>query len=179
MNHVINESLDYHDFKNQVEPVVSVDEYEAKTGSDDDIVTLAFTVKGKMASQDLSNWFERGYDYVLDSQISKGEVERGKHLVFVELERRSKVPERIIELLDDMETLTAIPLDSWTIIIDEEEVDPNLDALQARIIKSPHEYRKLKEDDLNEMRELSGVEPHKIFSEQDEAIKHFKSLAGL
>jgi hypothetical protein len=179
MNTVVNESLDYHDFKNQIEPVITIDEYEAKTGSDDEIVTIAFTVKGKLASQDLANWFERGYDYVLDAQISKGEVIRGKHLVFVEMERRFKVPERIIELIEDLETLTDIPLAKWTIIINDQEVDANIDILSSLIIKSPHEYRKQKDSELNEMRELSGNEPNKLFNEQDEAIKSFKALAGL
>lgn len=179
MNQIVNENLDYHDFKSQIVPRLTVDEFEAKTGSDDEIVTLAFTVKGKLASQDLANWFERGYDYVLDAQISKGEVTRGKHLVFVELERRNKVPERIIELLDDLETLSAIPLNKWTIVINDQEVDANADVLSTYIIKSPHEYRKQKDSELNEMRELAGNEPHKVFNEQDEAIKSFKSLAGL
>lgn len=179
MNNIINENLDYHDFKNQIIPRITVDEFEAKTGSDDEIVTIAFTVKGKIASQDLANWFERGYDYVLDAQVSKGEVERGKHLVFVELQRRSSVPRRIVELLDDLETLTAIPVDKWTIVIDDEELNADADILSTYIIKSPHEYRQMKEADLNEMRTLSGVEPQNIFKEQDSDIKSFKALAGL
>ena len=44
---------------------------------------------------------------------------------------------------------------------------------------SPHEHRLESAEALNETRELSGIEPHKMFSEQDEAIKSFKSLAGL
>ena len=40
-------------------------------------------------------------------------------------------------------------------------------------------YRESKETELNEMRELSGIEPHKIYNEQDKELKNFKAMAGL
>lgn len=177
----LTEGIDYKDFVRQIIPVLSIDEYEAKTGSDDETVTLAFKVKGKEASQDLASWFEKGYDFVIDAQVSKGEVSRGKHVVFVEMERRSKTPERVIELLQDLETLTNLELADWTIEINDIEIKADLDQLKANIILSPHLYRQSKENevDLNEMRELSGLEPHKIYNEQDNELKNFKAMAGL
>jgi hypothetical protein len=177
----LTEGIDYKDFVRQIFPVLSIDEYEAKTGSDDETVTLAFTVKGKEASEDLASWFEKGYDFVLDAQVSKGEVSRGKHIVFVEMERRSKVPERVIEILEDLETLTNLELADWTIKINETEIGADINELKTNIIISPHLYRQSKENetDLNEMRELSGIEPHKIYTEQDSAVKAFKAMAGL
>ena len=83
MTKIINEGLDYHDLEGQMIPTVSVDEYSAKMGKDSEIVTLAFTIKNKQAGKDLSDWFERGYDFVLDAQVSDGEVSYGKYLVFV------------------------------------------------------------------------------------------------
>ena len=47
------------------------------------------------------------------------------------------------------------------------------------MILSPQEYRELKEKDLNEMRELSGNEPKKLFGQQDSILKDFISKAGL
>lgn len=175
----LTEGVDYKDFVRQIMPTLSIDEYEAKTGSDDETVTLAFTVKGRQASEDLAAWFEKGYDYVIDAQVSKGEVRRGKHVVFVEMERRSKVPERIIEILEDLETLTNLELADWTIEINDMEIEADLDQLKANILLSPHLYRENKETELNEMRELSGIEPHKIYTEQDAEVKSFKAMAGL
>lgn len=175
----LNEGLDYKDFVRQIIPVLSIDEYEAKTGSDDETVTLAFTVKGKQASEDLASWFEKGYDFVIDSQVSKGEVRRGKHVVFVEMERRSKVPERIIEILQDLETLTNLEMSDWTIEVNDTEIEADIDQLKANILLSPHAYRESKETELNEMRELSGLEPHKIYNDQDNELKNFKAMAGL
>ena len=179
MNKLLTEGIDFKDFVGQILPTISIDEYEARTGTDDETVTVAFIVKGKTASQDLAAWFEKGYDYVLDAQVSKGEVSRGKHLVFVEMERRIKTPERIIELLEDLETLTALELSDWTIEINDTEINADVGEIKSQLIVSPSEYRKNKEEDLNEMRKLSGVEPHQIFTEQDFEIKNFKAMAGL
>jgi len=179
MRKIINEGLDHLDMENQINNKVSVDEYAAKTGSDDDTITLAFTVKGQLASTDLVDWFERGYDFVIDAQPSDGEISVGKYLVFVEMNRRSKAPARIIEMLTDLETLTGIKINEWIIEVDGEEYDADEDVLKQVMKLSPHEYRLESEEGLNEMRQLSGMETTKQFNEQDEAIKHFKSLAGL
>jgi len=175
----LTEGLNYLDFKNQIIPLVTIDEYSAKMGDDDEIVTIAFIVKGKQASNDLVDWLERGYDWVLDAQASEGELSKGKYVVFAETERRLKVPERLLELLDDLETLTDLKMHEWKIRIDGKDYPANLNAISNKIILSPHEYRKMHEEDLNEMRELAGLEHNTLFTEQDEELKAFKSMAGL
>jgi hypothetical protein len=164
-------------------PTVTVDEYAAHMGEDSEIVTLAFTIKSEAAANDLVDWFERGYDFVLDAQVSEGEVKPGQHLVFVEMNRRSSVPKRIIELLDDLETLTAIPVKDWTIMVDDEEYSPEEDVLKQVITISPHEYRETEEvdeEEINEMRERAGLDVKILHADkQDADIKAFKSMAGL
>lgn len=178
---IINEGLDYLDMEDQIEPVVSVDEYAAKMGKDSDIVTLAFTVKSEAAGNDLVDWFERGYDWILDASLSEGELSPGKYLVFVEMKRRTKVPERIVELIDDLETLTGLDTTEWTVNIDEKdyEADPNI--LKELITISPHEYRVEEEDEeeLNEMRHRAGLDTVKLHGEPDSELKAFISMAGL
>jgi hypothetical protein len=180
---ILNESLDYHDLEGQMLPVVSVDEYAAHMGTDSEIVTLAFTIKSEAAGKDLVDWFERGYDWVLDAQVSEGEVKPGQYLVFVEMNRRTSVPKRIIELLDDLETLTALPVKDWTIIVDEEEYSPEEDVLKQVITISPHDYREteeVEEEEINEMRERAGLDVKPIHADkQDADIRAFKSMAGL
>lgn len=178
---IINEGLDYLDMENQIEPTVSVDEYSAKMGKDSDIVTLAFIVKSEAVGNDLVDWFERGYDWILDASLSEGELSPGKYLVFVEMKRRSKVPERIIELLDDLETLTGMKLTEWTVNIDEEDYDADEEVLKQLIPISPHEYREENEDEeeLNEMRHRAGLDTVNIHGEPDSELKAFISMAGL
>ena len=180
---ILNEGLDYHDLEDQMIPTVTVDEYAAHMGTDSEIVTLAFTIKSEAAGNDLVDWFERGYDFVLDAQVSEGEVKPGQYLVFVEMNRRSSVPKRIIELLDDLETLTDIPFKDWTIVVDEEEYSPEEEVLKQVITISPHDYREeveVEEEEINEMRERAGLEVKVIHADkQDAEIKAFKSMAGL
>jgi hypothetical protein len=183
MSKLLNEGLDYHDLEGIVTPRVTIDEYAAQMGKDSEIVTLAFIVKNKQAGEDLSDWFERGYDFVLDAQVSDGELTSGTYLVFVEMNRRTTVPERIITLLDDLETLTDIPLKDWTVVVDDEEYEPDAEVLEQVITISPHQYREEVEPDeeeLNEMRERAGLEVKALHADkQDADIKAFKAMAGL
>lgn len=179
MTRILTEGFDFKDLEGQIDPTITVDEYAANMGDDDEIVTLAFTVKGQQASEDLVDWFERGYDYVLDSEVSDGQVSKGKYLVFVEMNRRTTVPERIVEMIEDLETLTQLPIEDWTITIDKKEYKADIEQLKQVIILSPSKYRQMHEEDLNEMRNRAGLEPQKIFKEQDSLLRDFISKAGL
>jgi hypothetical protein len=173
------ENLDHHDLVGQIIPIISVDEYAAQAGTDDEIVTIAFIVKGEQASQDLSDWFERGYDWILDAAVSEGEYTPGRNLVFVEIPRRSTAPARIIELIDDLETLTDIPLTEWTVKFNDEEYDADVEQLKSLLILSPHDYRIEHEEDLNEMREIAGIPTKNAHGNQDTLLRDFIAKAGL
>lgn len=179
MRRILNETLDYHDLVNMIVPIITVDKYEAKMGDDDEIVTVTFTTKGKQVADDLVDWLERGYDFVLDAQTSEGEVTSGKWFVFIEMDRRTKVPDRIIEMVEDMVTLTDLPVKEWTVVIEDEEYELNADIMRSKLILSPHEYRQVKEIDLNEMRAVAGLASHTVFTEKDNLLKDFISKAGL
>lgn len=181
MKQILTEGLDYMDLEGQLEPRISVDEYSAKMGKDSDVVTVAFVVKSEAAGNDLVDWLERGYNFVLDAQLSDGEVRTGKYLVFVEMDRRTTVPARIVEILDDLETLTGLTAKDWTVEIDEEEYDADESILKQKIILSPKDYRveEEREEELNEMRTVAGLDTVKIHSQQDEELKKFKAIAGL
>lgn len=175
----LDEGLDYHDMKGQLEPKLSVDEYAAKMGQDSDIVTLSFISKSKLAAKDLVSWLEIGYDYILDASVSDGELEPGKWVVFVEMKRRSNVPEKIVQILSDLKTLTDMDVKDWTIVVDEQDYDADKDVLKQVIILSPGEYKKAKGDEeLNEMRQIAGLE-NKNIHEIDDEIRKYISNAGL
>ena len=180
---ILTEGLDYMDMKDQVGDTITVDEYSAKMGKDKDIVTITFTVSNKLAAQDLVTWFERGYDFVLDASISDGELEPGKWLVFVELDRRSKVPNRIITLLSDLETLTEIELKDWNVDIEGDTYDADEDTIREHMVLNPNEDEMEKgteenDAELNEMRLRAGLEPKTSYVE-DEYIKNLKAIAGM
>lgn len=174
------EGLDYHDMKGQIEPKITVDEYAAKTGKDSDVVTITFTTNSKLAADDLTSWLEMGYDFITDASVSTGEIEPGKYLVFAEMNRRRSVPDRIIEILEDLKTLTDMDLEDWTIEVDEKDYSADKEELEKAIITSPHEYREEKEHEkeLNDMRDIAGI-PAKKLHQDDEYIKGLKELAGI
>jgi hypothetical protein len=179
---ILNEGLDYKDMEGQIEPTISVDEYSAKMGTDDEIVTLAFTVNNRMAAKDVVDWFERGYTWVLDAKESDGEVTSGKYLVFVELSRRTQVPARICELIDDLETLSTIKQDEWKIMINDEEYPADPEVLKSKIILSPQAYREAypdEDEELNEMRNRAGLEHVNKYKDKDQILKDYLAKAGL
>lgn len=184
----LNEGLDYHDMKGQIVPRVTVDEYAAKMGKDSDIVTLTLKTNSKMAAEDLEAWLEIGYDYVLDASISDGEIEPGKWLLFIEMKRRGNVPEKICQILSDLETLTDIKCKDYTITIKDEDYDADPDVLKQVMILSPEEYKRIEdrekedtdsEEELNEMRHVAGLDRKKIYKNIDEEIKHLLDIARI
>ena len=69
-------------------------------GSDADIVTLSFSVKEKHAADDLMNFIEKGYPFVLDADATAGEQSDGTYKVFVEIERDRHISDNILEIVD-------------------------------------------------------------------------------
>lgn len=179
---LLKEGLDYLDMVNQVEPKVSVDEYAAKMGEDSDIVTVTFITKSKQAANDLESWLELGYDFVLDASVSDGELEPGLWLLFAEMQRKSSVPKRILQILKDLKTLTGRELEDYTIVVNDKKYRPEEDVLKSAIILSPNEYKKVKggeaEDELNEYRQIAGLDNKNIY-EVDDEIRKYITNAGL
>ena len=167
--------------ENQVFPTVSVDEYAAKMGTDEDIVTVTFMTKSKLVAEDLVTWFERGYDFILDASISEGELEPNKWLVFVEMERRSWVARRLLGLIRDMETLTGMPVEDYTLNIDAEDYPLELDIMKQKIILNPAKYEieKNVDEELNEMRLKAGLDHKESDKPKDEYIKSIQAAAGI
>lgn len=179
---ILTEGLDYHDMKGQIDPRVSVDEYAAKMGEDSEIVTLTFILKSKEAAKDLVSWLEIGYDFILDASVSEGELEPGKWLVFVEMKRRTNVPEKIIDILSGLKTLTDRDVKDYTVVVNGEDYDPETEMLRQVIILTPRQYAKekgIEDEELNEMRTIAGIPNKKVYTDIDEEIRKYISSAGL
>ena len=138
-------------------------------------------VKSKLVAEDLVTWFERGYEYILDASISEGELEPNKWLVFVEMERRSWVARRLLGLVRDMETLTGMPVEDYTLNIDGEDYPLELDIMKQKIILNPAKYEieKNVDEELNEMRLKAGLDHKESVKPKDEYIKSIQAAAGI
>ena len=107
------EGLQYKDLEGLLKPTLHVDEFASKMGDDADIIVLSFFVRDKAAAKDLMGWFEKGYDWVLDADMSPGEIKPNRYLVYLEMRRRSAAPRQIQEMLEDLSTLTEFDADDW------------------------------------------------------------------
>ena len=95
-----------NDLSNTIDKIFEIDSYASKMGDDKNIVTLSFSLTGKEAAKDLSNFLEKGYSFILDSDVTEGEQSDGTYKVFVEMERDSEVGENIFEILDGVKKLS-------------------------------------------------------------------------
>jgi len=105
---MINESLKAADLRHFVKKVIEIDNFKSKIGDDEDIVTISFTVDHEDPAKDLENFIEMGFDFVLDADVSPGELDDGTYKVYVELERNRHVAEQIREILDGVEKIAGI-----------------------------------------------------------------------
>ena len=102
------DSLQAGDLRNLVSHVFEVDSYRSKMGDDKDVVVISFTVESKAPADDLVNFIEKGYEFVLDADVTPGELSNGKYKVFVELQRDRHVAENISNMLYGVGKLTAV-----------------------------------------------------------------------
>jgi hypothetical protein len=175
---LLSEALEYKDMVGMLKPTIHVDEFASKMGDDDDIIVISFFVRSDQASKDLMNWFEKGYDWVLDSDRSPGEIRPGRFLVYVELRRRSSAGKWVAEAIDDLNTLTEFESSDWNMHYDGKDVPFSEETFNRVVPLSPKEYRERKEQDLNEMRTAAGIEPVQIY-ERDRDIRAMQSAAGI
>lgn len=172
------EGLSYKDLQGMMKPTIHIDEFSSKMGDDEDIVVASFFVRDQQAAKDLVNWFEKGYDFVLDADMSPGEIKPNRFLVYVEMKRRSTTGLRLDELVQDFNTLTEHASDQWIMHYDGKNYAWSVDTFKKLVPESPAEYRAKKETDLNEMRVASGL-PTVDIHERTADIKSLQNAAGV
>lgn len=174
----LRESLNYKDLEGMMKPTIHVDEFAAKMGEDDDVCVVSFFVRDKAAARDLMNWFEKGYDFVMDADQSPGEIKTNRFLVYVEMRRRNSLPGQIEQMLDDLGTLTEYNSDDWELHYDGKTVPWSQDTFRQLVLLNPRDYRERKERELNEMRVAAGM-PTKATYDSDPTIRSIQSAAGI
>ena len=171
---LLRENLEMGDLKRLVHNELHIDEYKSKMGTDADVCVVSFKVAGKEPSADLVSFIEKGYDFVLDADVSSGEKEGGDYLVFVELERSEKLPEQIIEIMDDIMNLTEQKIEDWRVIYYKSVTDHELTKESLiNIIPLTSEEYSAKYDKEDE--EVDSTEPEDITKDLDA----MKTAAGV
>lgn len=107
-NQQLNEGLRPLDLKEMVHSMFEIDTFRSKMGEDRDVCVVSFQVKDREPARDLMEFIEKGYAFVLDSDVSSGENDRGEYSVFVEIGRTPKLAEQIKELMYGVKKLTGV-----------------------------------------------------------------------
>ena len=152
-NKLLRENLEMGDLKRLIHNELHIDEYKSKMGTDEDVCVISFKVSGKEPSADLVSFIEKGYDFVLDADVSSGEKEGGDYLVFVELERTGKLPDQILEVMNDIMNLTEQKIEDWRVRYYKSTTDNELtqESLANIIPLTPEDYdAKYGKDDTEE-----------------------------
>lgn len=172
MNNSINENLEKGNLKRLVHPELHIDEYKSKMGSDADVCVVSFKVAGKEPSADLVSFVEKGYDWVLDADVSSGEKEGGDYLVFVELQRNENLPENIYRMMDEVMNLTDQKLVDWRLRYQKSTEDHEFskENLAKLIPLSPEAYN---------AKFGSEEEEPKDDKEHQRDLDHMKATAGV
>lgn len=190
---LLRENIEMGDLKRLVHNELHIDEYKSKMGDDADVCVISFKVSGKEPSADLVSFIEKGYDYVLDADVSSGEKEGGDYLVFVELDRTEELPEQIMRIMHDLMNLTKQEIADWRVRYYKSTKDHELneDVLEQIIPLSPEDYKlkysKDEEDvdteqditkDLDQMKAIAGV-PVNTSAPVNEYTESLRIAAGI
>lgn len=97
-----------NDLEYLVKKVFEIDSFKSKIGTDEDICVLSFTVDDEAPAEDLVNFIEMGFKFVLDADASAGELDDGKYRVYVEIERNRHLGEQIMEIIEGIKKLTGL-----------------------------------------------------------------------
>ena len=175
----LSESLAFKDLDGLMKPTIHVDEFSSKMGDDDDIIVVSFFLRDQQAAKDLMNWFEKGYDFVVDADRSPGEIKPNRYLVYVELRRRSTAGGHVEQLLNDLNTLTEFEVDDWSMHYKGKDVPFSRDEFDKLVPLSPRAYRERYEKDLNEVRAAAGLPVVTRYDRKDPALQSIQSAAGI
>jgi hypothetical protein len=180
------ENLEYNDLARLVHNEVHIDEFKSKLGDDKDIIVVSFKISGKEPSLDLTNFLEKGFDCILDADVSSGEMNDGDYVVFIEIKRTPDAPQEIFDIIEAINNISGFDNDDWRIRYyhDREDHDLNVKVLRSLIPCTPHEYEQKFGRDEDESRDLDRMRaaariPSKVKAPDNEHTRSIKSAAGL
>jgi hypothetical protein len=177
--HQFNEGLLAGDLTRLVDNIVEIDGYASKMGEDKDIVVLAFTIGNQRAADDLVDFVENGYEFVLDADASPGELSDGKYKVFVEIERNRRIAQQILELLDGIEKLADVDNFKFRYYKSFHSVDADESNLDKMIPKTKDDYEiTIQENVMNNFSNFFGRSYLESVSVDHEDIIFQKKFSG-
>ena len=139
-NQQLNEGLRSLDLQEMIYPLFEIDSHRSKMGEDRDVCVITFKVKDRNPAKDVMEFIEKGFEFVLDSDVSSGENAKGEYFVFVELNRTPQISKQIEEITHGVEKLTGI--DNWKFKYHKmtDEFDMTQESLDRIVPPTPDKY---------------------------------------
>jgi len=174
------EGLEVNDLVDVLRPQMQVDEYRSKLGRDDKNCVLSFMVDDRVAANDLVNFMERGYEFVLDADVSNSEVSNGRWLVFVEIRRLTSLYDHVEKIIKDLAAASGIKPDQWQFKYrkDKQYQPLSRENFTQLVPLTSRSYRKRYIDPVNQMKATAGL-PVTTPPVQDQDLKNLQNLAGI
>lgn len=183
MNHSnkLFEGLEAGDLARLIHPELHVDEFKSKLGDDADVVVVSFKVDSKEPANDLVAFIEKGYDWVVDADVSSGEMDDGSYIVFVELDRKEDLAENIMDLMQDLMNLTDQSVDDWRVRYykSHKETTLNLENLKQLIPNTPEKYDSMYgQEVIDQLKTAAGIDVDTRAPKND-FTESIRNLAGI
>ena len=175
------EGLELGDLKRLIHTELHIDEFKSKLGDDEDVIVISFKVDSKQPAEDLVSFIEKGYDWVLDADISSGEMDDGSYIVFAELDRNPDAVDNIMSLMEDLMNLTDQKLDDWRVRYykSHKETTLSLEALQDLIPDTPEKYEQAYgQESIDKLKTAAGVDVDTKAPKND-YTESLRNLAGI
>lgn len=101
------EGLKRGDLNDLILPMLSIDEFRSKI-NDNKLIVVAFFCFEEDPAHDLSNFIERSPVNVVDTDVSPAPNKEGYYISFVEFKRNKLFPEKLMQLLEEINNLTDV-----------------------------------------------------------------------
>lgn len=121
--------LKENDLINTVLKKISVDEFEPKTGTSENVLVLGFQLSENLPSKDLYKFLNNSVVEMRDIEVSPNPNPDGYYMVFVEMDRQDTVLANIKSIVEEVERLSgklnwevSTTLSEESIKLDDEEL---------------------------------------------------------
>lgn len=135
----LNESLREGDLRDTVAPLIEIDRFKPKLGTEEDTVVVAFKANSVDAAKDLGAYLEWSAAGIEDVEVSDASDKDGKFHVYIELKRLPGLCQKILDIIEDVEHATESQ--QWKFVgMDGQRNDLTLGNLNAKIIQDAKLY---------------------------------------
>jgi len=172
-------ALREQDLKNTMIKKISVDEFEPKTGSNNDVMVIGFHIKEHQAGKDLYKFLNHSIVEVRDVEVSPNPNPDNYYMVFVEMDRNDQALTKIKELVKEIENVSGQLQWNVSTLLSEEDIGLNDEALAKFLQLDPENYLSAEDWKAQQQEAVAQEEAKKLEEEaMDNSNKILEFLKG-